>query len=189
MLYLVETEKNVILLRNARGLSQEQAALEAGISPGRWQQLEKGSKNTTLDTLRRMAKVVHVAPQVMGVLSLSDGEILALHRQLPPLPSGTRPGTVGQNVTLLRKIRGLSQKELAKRAHVSAARLRDMELGCANVTVGFLERVATGLGVPLLALGTVGFSEDQVLDMVHSARAIVKEYQDRKRKKSTAGSR
>lgn len=44
MLYLVETEKNVILLRNARGLSQGQAALEAGISPGRWQQLEKGSK-------------------------------------------------------------------------------------------------------------------------------------------------
>ena len=95
MLYLVETEKNVILLRNARGLSQEQAALEAGISPGRWQQLEKGSKNTTLDTLRRMAKVVHVAPQVMGVLSLSDGEILAIHGPGPPGRAGPGPAPGG----------------------------------------------------------------------------------------------
>ena len=35
-----------------------------------------------------------------------------------------------------------------------------------------MERVAAGLGVSALALGALGLSEDQVLEMVHQAREM-----------------
>ncbi len=165
---LVEVGKNIARLRKAKGLSQEEAAFAADRSFSCWQQIEHGYQNTTADTLRCVARVLGVAPLVLGVLSWSDAEILAAVRQAPQMP----PAPFGKNIALFRKGKGLSQKELAKRAHISAARLRDLEHGCANVTVAFLERVAAGLGVSALALGALGLSEDQVLEMVHQAREM-----------------
>lgn len=169
MSILVETGKNTVMLRRARGLTQEKAAFAANRSPSCWQLVEYGDRNTTIDTLRNVARVLGVAPLALGILSWSDGEILDALRQAPQIP----PVPFGEGVALLRKMQGLSQKELAKRAHVSAARLRDMEQGCANVTVAFLKRVAKGLGISLPALGALGLSEDQVLDMVHRAREVI----------------
>jgi transcriptional regulator with XRE-family HTH domain len=55
----------------------------------------------------------------------------------------------------LRKIRvakGLSQTELAKKAHVSRAYVFRLEAGGSDPTVGVLQRLAKALGVPVTAL-------------------------------------
>lgn len=170
---LAETGANIARLRKARGISQLQAALAANLSCSRWQQIESGCQNTTVDTLCRMADVLGVAPLSLGLLSWKDEEILSAIRFSLPAAPPMQPFQLGKNIVLLRNAQGLSQRELAKRAQVSAARLRDVERGCANASVAFLTRVAEALGISLLALGALGLSESQVLDMARQARAIL----------------
>ncbi|MCI8870235.1 MAG: helix-turn-helix transcriptional regulator [Lawsonibacter sp.] len=81
---------------------------------------------------------------------------------------------LGKNVVLLRKARGLSQKELACRAHVSAAYLRELEHGCANPTMELLGRIAESLEVSMLVLGALTLPDSAVLDAVHRVRAAAK---------------
>ncbi len=167
MFILAEIGRITAQLRRAQDLSQLQAALNAHVSLSRWQQIEHGCRNATIDTLRRMAEALGVPPLVLGILSWSDSEILSALRHLPQ----AKPFQTGQNIALLRKTQGLSQRALAQRAHVSVSRLRDLEHGCANVTISLLARIAKGLGISLLALCALGLSGAQVLDMVHRARA------------------
>lgn len=189
MIFSVEIGKNIVLLRRAQKISQIQAALDAGMSNSRWQQIERGCQNATVDTLHRMARAVGVAPLVLGVLGWSDEEIRRELWTPLPAPPGTEPFQLGNNIVLYRRALGLSQKELAERANVSAARLRDLEQGCANVTVAFLEEIAKVLGLSLLALGALGLSEAQVLDMVHQAREILERKGGREQGKLAAVAR
>ena len=148
-----------------------QAALNSGISINCWQNIEYGRGNATTETLRRMAKTLGVSPLILGILSKPDEEILLLLRssfRIPLPDNGTNP--LGSNIYFLRKARGLSQKELAHIAHVSVARLRDMEHGCANVTILLLDRIAAGLETSLFSLGTLAMEEEAVLQLVYEAR-------------------
>ena len=153
MFILAEIGRITAQLRRAQDLSQLQAALNAHVSLSRWQQIEHGCRNATIDTLRRMAEALGVPPLVLGILSWSDSEILSALRHLPQ----AKPFQTGQNIALLRTTQGLSQRAL--------------EHGCANVTISLLARIAKGLGISLPALCALGLSGAQVLDMVHRARA------------------
>lgn len=62
---------------------------------------------------------------------------------------------IGANIRWLRKRAGLSQERLALEAGISNSYLRLMEHGKANPTVQELEKVASGLGVPLTCLVTL----------------------------------
>ena len=73
---------------------------------------------------------------------------------------------------MLRKIRKLTQRQLAQLARVSPARLRDIEHGCANATIVLLERIAGALEVPLLALSALTTPEEDILTAMRAARAI-----------------
>lgn len=171
MINLVEIGRNISIMRKARGFSQMQAALNSGISINRWQDIEYGCGNTTTDTLCRIAKTLGVSPLVLGILSKSDEEILSLIRSAPRLPLiNNKPDQLGNNIFFLRKARGLSQKKLAHMAHVSVARLRDIEHGCANVTVLLLDRIADSLGLSLFALATLAMEEEVILPLVYEAR-------------------
>ena len=56
---------------------------------------------------------------------------------------------------------------------MSVARLRDIEHGCANVSLALLGRIAKGLEISLPALGSLGLSDEQVLSLVYQARAVL----------------
>lgn len=176
MFLIVETGKNVTLLRKALGLSQEQAALKSDISPACWRKIENGCGNATVNTLWCAARTLQVPPFTLGILSGTDGEILSMLRK-PPGRFCAQPEKrpqLGKNVVLLRKARGLSQKELACRAHVSAAYLRELEHGCANPTMELLGRIAESLEVSMLVLGALTLPDSAVLDAVHRVRAAAK---------------
>ena len=70
---LQETGKNIKEIREAKGLSQEKAAEKANISRNRWQEIEYGCKNITIETLRRMAEALGVSPITLGILKRPDG--------------------------------------------------------------------------------------------------------------------
>ena len=173
MTILIETRKNIITLRRAQGISQEQAAEKANMSALLWRHIERGCQNTTIDTLRRMAIALGVVPLTLGILSLPDSEILSMIQKPSYTPTQVQPFQVGKNILLLRKAKGLSQKKLAEMALVSPAHLRDIEHDCANVSIALLERIANSLEISLPALGSLGLSDGQVLDMVHKARAVI----------------
>ena len=168
---LAELGKNICRLRKAQGLTQEQAAFASGISVYCWQKIEHGYYNTTVDTLRYMAGTLKVLPVTIGIYFKTDKEIRveicqSLKEDLP----ADRSLQVGKNILLLRKKRGITQKELAYMSHVSAARLRDIEHDCANVSILVLERIAKSLGVSLFCLGTLSMSEKEILEAVRKTR-------------------
>lgn len=172
----IKTGKVITILRKARGLSQEQAAEGAGISLAYWRCMEHDYLNPTADIYRRIAQVLHVSPLVFPFLSCTDEQILSAICKPFPIPTGVKPLQIGNNILVFRKAQGLTQKELAKRAGVCAARLRDIEHGCANASMKTLDRIAEALGLSLLALASVGFTDEEVLEIVHKAKEVVENY-------------
>ena len=59
---------------------------------------------------------------------------------------------IGQSIKQLRKDRGISQFEFAKRVKISQTYLSLVEAGKRHCTVHFLESIAKGLDVPLPVL-------------------------------------
>ena len=55
----------------------------------------------------------------------------------------------GKRVRELRKARGLTQPALAERSGVAEKYLSDIERGQVNISLTIMERLASGLGVPL----------------------------------------
>lgn len=76
MLYSAEIGRNIVLLRKARGITQEQLALQSDVSISRLREIEHGVANMSLDFLESLAKTLNVAPPVLMVYSMSDMELL-----------------------------------------------------------------------------------------------------------------
>lgn len=163
------------LLRTSQGISVEEAAFRADTSEKWWHTLEDERRNTTttIDTIRRVAHALNVEPLVLDIFHLSDEEIRAMVAASPGTPpqatSGVHPGS---NIVWLRKQQHMTQKQLAKAAAVSQARLRDIEHWSANVTIPVLERIAAALGVSLFTLCTLTVPVEDILDMAHAARVL-----------------
>jgi len=49
--------------RRQLGLTQEATAAELAMAPRRYQQIEAGEQNVTLDTLARISRVLKIAPR------------------------------------------------------------------------------------------------------------------------------
>ena len=174
MLNLQETGKNIKEIREVKGLSQEKAAEKANISRNRWQEIEYGCENMTVDTLRRIAAALGVSPITLGILKRPDGEIRLMWIQTWHRTEWKKAGIeIGQTIHHLRKARNITQRELANRSKVSCARLRDIEHGCANVTIVVLDKIAEALGLSLLEIGMLTVSEAEFEDMVQRARAVI----------------
>ena len=74
---LVEIGKNIVLLRNEQGLTQEEVAFQSNLSVSRLQTIEYGCQNVTVDTLIRIASVLGIDSRVFGVFSRTDHAILS----------------------------------------------------------------------------------------------------------------
>jgi transcriptional regulator with XRE-family HTH domain len=76
--------------------------------------------------------------------------------------------SIGARIAAQRKLRGLTQEQLAHRAHVSLSLLRKVEQGSRQVTHQLVASVAAGLGVERNELtGQPYRSGDRTLDAVH----------------------
>ena len=167
----VEIGKCIVLLRNNQNLSQEEVAFQAGRSVSCLQAIEYGCNNPTVDTLIRLADVLGIDSRVLGIFLRTDRSILSEIRQAPPFPK-LKGGTlqICENILLLRKTRGLTQKELAQLAQISDARLRDVEHGCANMTINTLLCISRAFGLSLMELNFLTMQEEELMELVHTAR-------------------
>lgn len=145
---LAEIGRNIVLLRNEQGLTQEEVAFQSKLSVSRFQAIEYGCQNTTVDTLIRIAGVLGIDSRVFGLFSRTDHAILSEIRQLPMFPK--REGGALQvcgNIVLLRKAERLTQKQLACLSNMSVVCLRGIEHGCANMTTSKLLCIAKTFGL------------------------------------------
>ena len=75
MPHLDEIGRNIVRLRKAQGLTQEQVAFHSSISVSRLQDIEYGCQNTTIDTLIYLASALQVDSRILGIFSMTDREI------------------------------------------------------------------------------------------------------------------
>ena len=78
MLYFVEIGKNIVYLRNKRGITQEQLALRAAMSVSYLRIVEHSLANPTIDVLDRLARVLDVPLPMLLIVSFSDKELLEM---------------------------------------------------------------------------------------------------------------
>lgn len=83
---MLEIRKNMVLLRNEQGLTQEKVAFLSAISVSRLQDLEYGCQNTTIDTLIRIAGILGIDSWVFGIFAQTERAILFEVRQSPRFP-------------------------------------------------------------------------------------------------------
>jgi|SRR4051812_23339837 transcriptional regulator with XRE-family HTH domain len=76
--------------------------------------------------------------------------------------------SIGAQIAAERKLRGMTQQQLATRAHVSLSLLRKVEQGSRQVTQSLISSVAVALGVQRTRLtGQPYRSGDRALDSVY----------------------
>ncbi len=82
MLYSVEIGKNILKLRSAKWITQENLAYGAEISVSRLRDIEHGYANPSLDTLESIAVELRVPLPALFLLSMNDEDILKMMREL-----------------------------------------------------------------------------------------------------------
>ena len=167
-----EIGNNIILLRKALGMTQEQLAFQANLSVSRLQDIEYGGTNTTVDTLLCISRTLGVDSRVLGVFLRPEKELLPAVWARPHLPR--KPGGPLQfceNIVLLRKEEGLTQSQLAAMAGISTNCLRDIEHGCGNTTIETLAGITRVFGLSLLELAALTMTEEELLALVRGAKA------------------
>lgn len=166
-----ELGKNIITLRRALHLSQEKTASRSLLSANYFRNIENGQANATMETFRRIAKTLKVAPATLGIISWTDEDILALLHRFPGLPEYSgKPLDMFQNIVLLRKTYGLTQRQLARLSEVSVATIRNLEHGFANISTSTLTQIANALNVSPLKLAVLTTPEEEFIATVHEAR-------------------
>ena len=168
---IIEIGNNIVLLRSRQGLSREEVAFRANQCANTLYAIEHGRANATADTLIHLSTALGIDSRVLGVFSRTDEVILSEVRQTPRLP--LKSGNALQfceNIVPLRKERGITQKQLAHLAGISAAWMRDIEHGCANMTIDKLLRISKAFDLSLLKLACLAMSEEELMDLVQNAR-------------------
>ena len=167
-----ETGKNIVLLRHAQNLTQEKLAFQSNRSVNCIQEVEKGQTNITVDTLFTIAAALDVDPRVLDIFSWKDNEILTEFRRMPQFPRKAGGNfQFCENIVLLRKSNGLTQKELAKSSGMSTAYLREIEHGCANVTMKKLLSIAYAFDLSLMKLHFLSSTEEELMESIRKARS------------------
>lgn len=168
---LKELGHNIVMLRLAKDLTQEEAAELFLLSAHHLQNIEYGYINTTVETLRHIADAFEIAPASMGVISWTDKEILEVLHSSPHLSGYSgKELDIFQNIALLRKAYGLTQRQLSELSHVSITTIRGIEHNLVNVSIATLIRIAKAFHVSLLQLAVLTTPEEKFMDMVHKAR-------------------
>lgn len=100
---------------------------KAGISPAYLSQIERGQVNPSIDVLKRLAEVLDVS--------------------LPVVMNRTNPQELGERLKRMRVSLGMTRKDLAGKAGVSASLVAQIEQGKSGASLDTIERLAIALGV------------------------------------------
>ena len=76
---------------------------------------------------------------------------------------------IGKKIKLLRKVRGLTQEQLAEKLNVGRATLSNYEIGRRSPRLKELERIANVLGV---GLDYFGIEQSDITDLVARAKLL-----------------
>ena len=163
--------RNEVFLRQYQCLTQEEVAFRSNLSVNCLQSIEHGRSNATADTLIHLAKTLGIHAPVFGIFAWADEMIVSEICQPPHLPFKSGNSLqVCENIMLLRKARGMTQKQLAQSAGISSTYLRYIEQGCANMTVRKIQRIADAFDLSLMKLTFLATPEDLLMQMVREAR-------------------
>ncbi len=132
------------MLREAKGLSQDDFARVVGCHRSQVSQVERGIKNLSVDTIERFARALQVE-----AVSLMESGPASIPSAPESLPLRER---VSQNIFALRSACGLTQDALSESAGLSRNYVSTLEVHKKNVSVSHLEKLAAVLGVPIRVL-------------------------------------
>lgn len=168
---LSDIGRNAVFLRQWQGFTQEEVAFRSNLSVNCLQSIEHGRSNATADTLIHLAKTLGIYSQVFGIFAWTDEMIASEIRHPPHLPFKSGNSLqICENIMLLRKARGITQKQLAQIAGISSTYLRYIEQGCANMTVRVLLVIAEAFDLSLMKLTFLATPEELLMHMVREAR-------------------
>lgn len=119
-------------LREERGLTLKELGEQSGLSLTYLSEIERGSVLPSLDTTRELAQYFNIPVSM--------------------LISVQRPSSLPTKLQYIRKIKGISQKELAGQAGVSPGLVAQLELGKVNASLKTVGKLAEALGVSMCYL-------------------------------------
>lgn len=76
---------------------------------------------------------------------------------------------IGNKIKILRKVRGLTQQQLAEKLDVGRATVSNYEIGRRQPRLNELERIATVLGV---GLDYFGVTQSEITDLIARAKLL-----------------
>jgi transcriptional regulator with XRE-family HTH domain len=82
---------------------------------------------------------------------------------------------IGKNIVSLRKMKSLTQEDLAFEADMSVSFLRDVEHGRTNLSLDSLNRIAPALNEPTWVLILLRTDDKTILRTLHNARQPAKQ--------------
>ncbi|MBO8126349.1 MAG: helix-turn-helix domain-containing protein [Firmicutes bacterium] len=143
--------------RVRKGWNLTKTSKLAGISPAYLSQIERGQVNPSIDVLKRLADVLGIS--------------------LPVVMNRTNPRELGERLKTVRTSLGMSRKELAGKAGVSASLVAQIEQGKSGASLETLERLATALGVTpcSLILETDQVTEDLLTNLKPECKKLLAE--------------
>ncbi|MEW6229017.1 MAG: helix-turn-helix transcriptional regulator [Bacillota bacterium] len=126
--------ERVRMLRKERGLTLVQLAAKAKLSYSYLSEIERGTKNPSFETLTRLADALDL-PRT-ELVEVSDDEVS------PSIG-------LGEKLRLAREARGMTLREVAGDAGISASYLSEIERGNVYPTLSVLKRLSRVLQAPL----------------------------------------
>lgn len=126
-----EVATNIMLARERRGISRKQLATRTGLHSESIRHIETWSSGVTVDLLLAIAAGLGVSP-VVFFGGQDDGRCVSRQE-------------VCGNVRAAREKRGISKKELCKRAFITDSTVRSIEENRRNFHIGKLLHIADGL--------------------------------------------
>lgn len=120
-------------LREEKGLSLKQLGAMSELSFTYLSELERGTASPSVETLRTLADILDVPVSIF-------------------IHNNRKTGIQSKKLQYIRKLKSLSQKELAARASLSPGLVAQLELGQVNASLKTLEKLSAALGVSVCYL-------------------------------------
>lgn len=125
--------RRIRTFRQENGITLAEMAARTGLSPTYISEIERGKVQPSAKALRKLAKALNIPlSHCLGSDSLQQ--------------------VIAQKLKWARKMRGLTQKELAEKAGVSPGLIGQLEMGRVSASFKTLERISRALGVSVCYL-------------------------------------
>lgn len=158
----------LVELRAASQFTQADLALRAGIAVGFVSLMERGQRSPSIDTIFRLANAFDVHPEdLVKRLRLNMDrkvEVIAIRSQPTNVTNPKRAtdarALLATNVQQMRRVKGITQKELAGLAEIHESYVSRVERADINASANVIQKLAEVLSVPIDRLFAARSPED-----------------------------